>query len=98
MKKTFSFKSEKKAPARQMDAIKSEVNKYIARERRKAVPEGAGFWEFDCRFGITEAAAEVIKFVNISSCITQAFEAGNESFYLEILAKPGQPKKPKAVG
>jgi hypothetical protein len=96
MKKTFSFKSEKKAPERQMEAIKSEVKKYIGREKRKATPDGVDFWEFDCRFGFTEEAAEEIKFVDIRSCISRAFEEGQESFYLEILAKPGhKPKKSK---
>ena len=96
MKKTFSFKSENKTPARRVEAIKNEVKKYIARERRKSTPEGVDFWEFDCRFGFTEETAEVIKFVDIRSCISQAFDEGKESFYLEILAKAGhKPKRPK---
>lgn len=96
MKKTFSFKSKNKVPARQLDAIKFEVKKYVARERRKPTPKGVDFWEFDCRFGFTEDTAEVIKFVDIRSCISRAFDEGKESFYLEILAKPGyKPKKPK---
>jgi len=96
MKKTFNFKAKNKAPARQMEAIKFEVKKYINREKRKATPEGVDFWEFDCRFGFTEDTAEVIKFVDIRSCITKAFDEGKESFYLEILSKAGhKPKKPK---
>jgi len=96
MKKTFSFKSKNKVPARQLDAIKFEVKKYIGRERRKPTPEGVDFWEFDCRFGFTEDTAEVIKFVDIRSCISRAFDEGKEGFYLEILAKPGhKPNRPR---
>lgn len=88
MKKTFSFTAKNKIPARQMEAIKFEVKKYIARENRKVIPEGFDFWEFDCRFGFTEDSAEIIKFVNIRSCISMAFDEGKDGFYLEILAKP----------
>lgn len=87
MKKTFSFKSEKIAPARQMEAIKNEVKKYIDREKRKTLPEGFDLWRFDCRFGFTEDTAEVIKFMDIRPCISRAFDEGKESFYLEILVK-----------
>ena len=96
MKKTFSFKAKNETPARRVEAIKYEIKKYIARERRKTTPEGVDFWEFDCRFGFTENTAEVIKFVDIRSCISNAFDEGKEGFYLEILAKAGhKPKKPK---
>ena len=95
MKKTFSFKSEKIAPERQREAINREIKKYIAREMRKTPPSGFDYWEFDCRFGFTEDAAAVIEFLDIRSCISRAFEEGQEGFYLEILAKPGhRPKRP----
>ena len=48
MKKTFSFKVSNKNRDRQTDSIKYEIKKYIARERRKALPEGGDFWDFDC--------------------------------------------------
>jgi hypothetical protein len=97
MKKTFSFTARNKAPARQMEAIKFEVKKYIAREKRKTTPEGVDFWEFDCRFGFTEDEAEVIKFVDIRACISKAFDEGKDSFYLEILAKAGHKPVKKKV-
>ena len=95
MKKTFSFEDKKIAPARKVEAIKHEVKKYIAREKRKPKPYGVDFWEFDCKFGFTEESAQPIKFVDIRSCITRAFDEKKESFYLEILSKAGhKPKKP----
>jgi hypothetical protein len=87
MEKTFSFKQEKIDPARQVEAIKHEVKKYIDREKRKTLPEGFDMWRFDCRFGFTEDTAEVIKFMDIRACISRAFDEGKDSFYLEILAK-----------
>jgi hypothetical protein len=33
MKKVFKLTDPKKAPARQVDTVKHEINKYIARER-----------------------------------------------------------------
>ena len=94
MKKTFSFTAKNKIPARQVEAIKHDVKKYLAREQKKKLPEGADFWEFDCRFGFTEEAAEVIKISEIRPSISKAFDEGQEGFYLEILAKPGsKPKK-----
>ncbi len=96
MKKTFSFKVKNKIPARQIESIKGEIKKYIARERRKPTPKGVDFWEFDCRFGLTEESAAVVKLVDVRNYISKAFDEGEESFYLEILSKPGhKPKKLK---
>ena len=49
MKKTFRLTHEKIQPARLMESIKNEVRKYLKRERAKKLPEGADFWDFDCR-------------------------------------------------
>lgn len=74
---------------RLVEAIKYEVKKYIRRERRKSLPDGVDFWDFDCRFGADEASSEVIHISTINKHISQAETDGLESFYLEILAKPG---------
>ena len=97
MKKTFSVIDAKKKPERQLDAIKFEIKKYLARERRKPLQENSGSWDFDCRVGKDELTAEVTHVGEINANITKMFESGLESFYVEILSKPKpQKNKPKA--
>lgn len=74
---------------RLVDAIKFEVKKYLRRERKKAIPDGADFWDFDCRFGADKDHAEVIHPGDINQHIDEAEKNELPSFYLEILAKPG---------
>ncbi|MBU1139974.1 MAG: hypothetical protein KKD01_17325 [Proteobacteria bacterium] len=96
MKKTFKMTHPKIKVPRLVEAIKYEVKKYIKRERRKTLPPEVDFWDFDCRFGADEASSEVIHVSAINKFISQAEENQLESFYLEILAKPGyRRKKPK---
>lgn len=100
MKKTFSLTSEKKAPARQVEWVKHEIQKYLAREKRKSLPENVDYWDFDCRFGKTEDAAEKVFVNEIRSKIDEVVMDGAETFYLEILAKPGKHnpnKKPRSA-
>lgn len=89
MKKTFKLTHEKLPVPRVVDAIKHEAKKYLKRERKKALPSGVDYWDFDCRFGADEATSEVIHVSAINKSISQAEEDKLESFYLEILAKPG---------
>ena len=89
MKKTFPFNVPNKKPDRQLDTIRHEIKKYIARERRKAIPEGADFWDFDCRMGPNQDEASVLLVHEIPQRINQMAAEKAESFYLEILAKPG---------
>ena len=58
MKKTFQLQAEGKHPDRLLDAIKHEIRKYVKRDRRRELPAGADYWDFDCRFGANEAAAQ----------------------------------------
>ena len=96
MKKTFNLTHPKIKVPRLVEAIKSEVKKYIKRERRKTLPPNGDFWDFDCRFGVDEASSGVIHVSDINKSIDQAESKQFESFYLEILAKPGhRSKKPK---
>ncbi len=88
MKKTFKLSHEKLKLPRLVDAIKHEVKKYLKRERRRALPEDADYWDFDCKFGVDEASAEVIHVSEINKKISWAEAEGLESFYLEILVKP----------
>jgi hypothetical protein len=95
MKKTFKIAHPKIKVARMFEAIKYEVKKYLKRERRKALPEGVDFWDFDCRYGADEGSSDTIHVSAINKSISQAEADKLESFYLEILAKPGyRTKKP----
>jgi hypothetical protein len=89
MKKTFVLSHPKIKLPRLVDAIKHEVKKYLKRERNKSIVEGADFWDFDCRFGVDKDSAEVIHLGSINKHIDEAEKNELESFYLEILAKPG---------
>jgi hypothetical protein len=94
MKKTFKITHPKIKPARMFESIKHEVKKYLKRERNKACPEGVDFWDFECQFGVTELSAESVHLSKINSHIDQAEKDGLDSFYIEVLAKPGhKPKK-----
>ena len=88
MKKTFKLHVEGKNSDRLLDAIKHEVRKYVKRERRKTLPSGANYWAFDCRFGVTEDAAESLHLGEITKQMDVVAKTGGESFYVEILARP----------
>ena len=89
MKKTFQLQAEGKHPDRLLDAIKHEIRKYVKRERRRELPAGADYWDFDCRFGATEDAAEPIHLAALTASIDAVVAAAESQFYVEILAKPG---------
>ena len=89
MKKTFALSHPKINLARLVESIKYDVKKYIKRERKKKLPEGVDFWDFDCKYGHSEDVAKVIHMATINKCIDQAEELKLESFYLEIMVKSG---------
>ena len=95
MKKTFTITHQKIRPDRQIEAVKRDINKYLKRERNKKLPEGVDFWDFACKFGPTAEEAELIHAGDIGRSIEAAREQKLESFYVEIVAKPGlRTKKP----
>lgn len=89
MKKTFKLTDPRKAPARQADAVKHEISKYLARERRKSLVEKSDFWDFDCKLGKKEDDALEIHVSEINKAIDRVVIENSEHFYIEILAKPG---------
>jgi len=98
MKKTFKLVHPKIKVARLVESIKNEIRKYLKRERRKSLPENIDFWDFNCKFGETEESTTVIHVDDITKNIDQAESKEFESFYLEIIAKPGhRSKKPKEI-
>ncbi len=89
MKKIFKLTHPKIKTDRLAEAVKRDVRKYVKRERKKKAPEGVDFWDFDCKFGQTSEDSKKIHLSEISKCIDNALERQLESFYVEILAKPG---------
>ena len=89
MKKTFPFSDPKHKPPRVVEAIKSEIRKYLKRERRKTLPEEVDFWDFDCRVGREAASAVSVHVAGLNPAIDNAVGEGWPAVYVEILAKPG---------
>ena len=89
MKKTFKLHVEGKNSDRLLEAIKHEVRKYLKRERRKTLPSGVDYWDFDCKFGLTEATAEDVHLAEIIKKMDEVSISGGEGFYVEILAAHG---------
>ena len=89
MKKTFQLHIDGKNPDRVLEAVKHEIRKYIKRERRRDLPEGVDFWDFDCKFGATEEAAEPVHLSAITGLIDGVVAESGKQFYVEILAKHG---------
>jgi hypothetical protein len=95
MKKTFTMTHPKIKVARLFESVKRDLKKYVKRERGKALPEGVDFWDFDCRFGATAEDAKKMHLTEFNTYIDGAEKQQLESFYVEILAKPGhRTKKP----
>lgn len=90
MKKQFPLIHPKKQPMRQLEAVKAEISKYLKRERRKPLPDGVDFWDFDCRCGPDSAAAEPVHVAELPKRIEALQTDGAVACYLEILAKPGK--------
>jgi hypothetical protein len=92
MKKTFQLQAEGKNPDRLLDAINHEIRKYVKRERRRELPGGADYWDFDCRFGASEAAAQQAHLSTLIGLIDGVAKDGGSQFYIEILARPATRK------
>jgi hypothetical protein len=93
MKKVFNLTAPNKAPARQVDSVKHEISKYLARERRKTPKDGADNWDFDCKIGKDVSSAVEIPVAEINKGIDRIVIQGAEEFFIEILARPGYKTK-----
>jgi hypothetical protein len=89
MKKNFALEAPNKKPDRVVEAVKAEVNKYLARERRKKLPEGVDYWDFDCKVGVDEKTAQRVHVKELSKSIDQVALRKVPSVYIEILATRG---------
>jgi hypothetical protein len=89
MKKIFPLSAPGHQPPRVIASIKNDVRKYVKRERKKTLPEGVDFWDFDCKVGQNDATPEPKHVEEVIAAIDQAAAAQCASVYIEILAKPG---------
>ncbi len=89
MKKNFPLQAEGKHPDRVLEAVKHEIRKYFKRERNRAVPAGADFWDFDCKVGLTADTAEVVRVSGVIEAVDAIAKSGTASVYVEILSKHG---------
>ncbi len=96
MKKTFPLKDPRKADARVLDAVKSELRKYVQREQRKTPPEGFNRWDFSCKVGTDAAAAAVKPLSEVVVAVDAAAKAGAAAVYVEIIALPARKPEPEA--
>ena len=104
MKKTFQLVVEGRHRDRVLDAVKHEIRKTIKRDRRRALPAGIDYWDFDCKFGVSAEQAVETHLATLTGLIDAVAQAAGTQFYVEILAKPGHRKArvgtvpPTAVG
>jgi hypothetical protein len=99
MKKTYPLAIEGKHPDRVLDAVKHDIRKYLKRERRRPLPEGVDFLDFDCRFGPSADTAQTAPLAELIALVDTAARDGATQVYVELLAKPGHRKKrPPADG
>ena len=96
MKRAFLLTDAVHKTPRRVEAIKSEIKKYIKRERRKTLPEGFDFWDFNCCFGDTIEKKKEIHIAEISKCIDDVANRNLGEFYIEVLSVARKrSKKPK---
>lgn len=89
MKKSFPLEVPGHKAPRVIESIKSNVRKYIKRERRKPLPEGVDFCDFACRSGKDADSAVVTHHEQLIAHIDTAAREEWPAIYIEILAKPG---------
>jgi hypothetical protein len=88
MKKTFALRPEGKNPDRVLEALKHELRKYMKRERRRDLPAGADFWDFDCQLGADEAHAAPVHPSALMAQLDALAQTGAEQAYVVLLVKP----------
>ncbi|MBC7469277.1 MAG: hypothetical protein H7322_08125, partial [Ramlibacter sp.] len=82
MKKTYQLTAEGKNTDRLLDAIKHELRKYVKRERRRELPAGADYWDFDCRFGATQETAQPAHLSTLIGLVDGVAREGGSQFYI----------------
>jgi len=86
VRKTFPLESERLNPPRVIESIKNDVRKYLKRERKKTLPEGVDFWDFDCRAGPDSNRAEPLHVAELNTTIDTASRENWKTVYIQIHA------------
>jgi hypothetical protein len=60
----------------------------MKRERRRDLPEGADFWDFDCRFGTTKDTAQPVPVTQLTPLLDALAMEGSAECYVELLVRP----------
>ena len=89
MRQTHSIANSSHKPPQALAALKNTLRKYLKRERRKPLPEGVEFWDFDCRVGPSEDDAQPVHVKDVITEVDAIITGGSQEVYVEILAKPG---------
>ena len=99
MRKTYLLNIEGKNRDRLLDAAKHDIRKYVKRERSRPLPPGVDFFDFDCKLGASEAAAETLHFATLMAAIDTQVKDGADQFYVEVVTKHGhRSARPMAAG
>jgi hypothetical protein len=99
VKKTYLLNVEGKNRDRLLDAAKHDIRKYVKRERSRPLPPGVDFFDFDCKLGASEAAAESLHFATLMTAIDALLKDGAEQFYVEVVTTHGhRSARPKGAG
>ena len=88
MKKTFELTDPKLRSERKIEMIKGQINKYIKRERRKNLPDGFDFWDFDCYLGDSIDTKKNVHIAEIPKFIDDVYQRELKSFYIELTSSP----------
>lgn len=89
MRRTYRLDIEGKNRDRLVEASKHDIRKYIRRERRKELPKGADFWDFDTRFGEDEASSKDVLPSELIRLVDALVAAGGNQFFVQVERKPG---------
>ena len=99
MRKTYVLTLEGKSRDRLLEASKHDIRKYVKRERSRPLPAGIDYWDFDCRFGTSEATATGVHFATLMGLIDTLAREGGEQFYVEIVTGHGvRTARPRNAG
>ena len=96
MRKIYPLQIDGRHPDRVLDAVKHDVRKYLKRERRRDLPEGVDFWDFDCKVGDSKDSAQVVHLSALIGGIDELAKAQATQVYVEVLATHGK-RKPRPV-
>ena len=89
MRKIFPLTQEGLHRDRVLDAVKHDIRKYIKREQRRELPDGADFLDFDCRLGASKDTAKSVHLSALTTHLDEVANTGATEAYVEILSKPG---------